>query len=84
MIINLKAHIAADGTVTLKSPPILPAGEVDIMISYLTDEERADEALWDAQFAATPIAVFEALIAEGRAEIESGQTEDFDPSIEDG
>jgi hypothetical protein len=42
-----------------------------------------DEALWDAQFAATPPEVFEALIREGMAEYERGETEEFEPAHED-
>jgi hypothetical protein len=64
MIIELKAHIGEDGKLTLPTDLNLPPGDVDIVISYLTDEEQRDEALWDAQFAATPPAVFERLIEE--------------------
>lgn len=45
----------------------------------VADESRAlieaDEALWEAQFAATPDRVFDALLAEARAEVEAGLTQ---------
>lgn len=50
---------------------------------YLTDEEKQDEELWDAQFAATPLAVFEQLIEQGLEDYRSGQTDPFDPTTED-
>ena len=49
----------------------------------LDDEEELDEALWDAQFASTPTAVFEQLIQKGLEDYRSGQTDPFDPNIED-
>lgn len=83
MIVELKAHIGEDGKIVLESPTELPPGEVDIVITYLTDEEKADEALWDEQFAATPTAVFDRLIQEGLEDYYSGNTDDFDPTQED-
>jgi hypothetical protein len=83
MIIELKAYIDDDGKITFEPPVNLPPGEVDIVITYLTDEEKADEALWDAQFAATPVTVFERLIEEGLEDYRSGQTDPFDPTSED-
>jgi hypothetical protein len=48
-----------------------------------TAEEQQDELLWDAQFAATPTAMFEKLIAEGLEDYRTGQTDAFDPTQED-
>jgi hypothetical protein len=53
------------------------------VITYSDDTVALDEAEWDAQFTATPTSVFDALIEEGLAEINNGQTEEFDPKIED-
>src|SRR5262245_16420893 len=83
MILELKAHIGEDGKITLQTPANLPPGDVDIVISYLTDDEKQDEALWDAQFAATPKAVFERLIEQGLQDYQSGETDEFDPTHED-
>ncbi len=83
MIIELKAHIGEDGQIILQSSPNLPPGEVDIVITYVNDEEKRDELLWDAQFETTPIAVFEKLIAEGMEDYRTGQTDEFDPVQED-
>lgn len=83
MIIELKAHVDDDGKITFQTPPNLPPGDVDIVITYLTEEEKQDEKLWDAQFASTPPAVFERLIQEGLEDYRNGQTDPFDPNIED-
>jgi hypothetical protein len=83
MIIELKAHIEEDGTITLQTPVNLPAGDVELVITYETEEEKQDEALWDAQFAATPTSAFDRLIEQGLEEYRSGQTEPFDPDNED-
>ncbi len=83
MIIELKAHIGEDGKITLQTPTNLPPGDVDIVIAYLTDEDKQDEAVWDAQFAATPPSAFESLTEQGLADYHSGQTDEFDPTTED-
>jgi len=83
MIIELKGRVGHNGELTFDAPSDLPPGEVDIVISYLTEAEEADEALWDAQFAATSDAQFDALVARGVAEYHSGQTDEFDPTVED-
>jgi hypothetical protein len=80
MIIELKAHIDTDGRITLQSPTPLPAGDVDLVITYTTDEEKQDELLWDAQFAATPTSAFDKLIEQGLEDYRNGQTDDFDPT----
>jgi hypothetical protein len=51
----------------------------------LSDQDwvAVDEALWDAQFAATPTVAFERLIAQGLADIRDGNIDKFDPNIED-
>ena len=41
------------------------------------------EAEWTAQFAATPTSVFDKLIEEGLVDYHNGQTDEFDPTIED-
>ncbi|MHB8626780.1 MAG: hypothetical protein ACYDBJ_12070 [Aggregatilineales bacterium] len=79
MIIELKAHVDEHGQITLQTPVNLPIGDVDLIITYFTDEEKRDEVLWDAQFAATPVSVFEKLIAQGLGDYRSGQIDDFDP-----
>ncbi len=58
-------------------------GDVDIVITYLTDEEKQDETLWGAQFAATPGSAFERLIEQGVHDFRAGETDDFDPTHED-
>jgi hypothetical protein len=83
VIIELKARIADDGSIVLQTPANLPPGEVDLVITYVTDQEKYDELLWDAQFKATPIAAFEKLIAEGLEDYRTGQTDEFDPAQED-
>lgn len=83
MIIELKAHITDDGKIVFQTPANLPPGDVDIVITYVTDDELHDESLWDAQFNATPVAAFDRLIAEGLADYRTGQTDAFDPNQED-
>jgi hypothetical protein len=83
MIIELKAHISEDGKITFQTPVDLPSGEVDVVITYTTDEEAQDEALWEAQFAATPRAVFKKLVEKARADYREGRTDIFDPNSED-
>jgi hypothetical protein len=83
MIIELKAHVGEDGKITLPTSVNLPPGDVDIVITYLTDEETQDEALWDAQFAATPISAFERLVQQGLEDCRTGQTDEFDPNNKD-
>ncbi|MEP7285053.1 MAG: hypothetical protein ABI947_04710 [Chloroflexota bacterium] len=80
MIIELKGHIGEDGKIVLHTQTALPSGEVDIVIAYADNAEGQDEALWDAQFAATPISAFEALIDEALADYRDEQTEPFDPT----
>ena len=48
MILELKARIGEDGNIVFEIPSNLPQGDVEIVITYLTDEEKADEALWQA------------------------------------
>ncbi len=83
MIIELKARVGEDGNIILETPANLPPGDVDIVITYRTEEEAQDEALWDAQFKATPTTVFDKLIEQGLEDYRSGQTDDFDPTQED-
>lgn len=83
MILELKARIGEDGKIELETPSDLPPGEVEIVITYLTKEEKADEAQWDEQFNATPTATFDRLIQQGLDEYHSGQTDEFDPTQED-
>jgi len=83
MIIELKAQIGIDGKIVLQTPADLPPGDVEIVITYLTDEEKEDEALWDKQFADTPTAVFDQLIEQGLRDFQAGETDEFDPDQED-
>jgi hypothetical protein len=83
MIIELKGNVTSEGKIMLDTTAPLPPGNVHVVIAYADADEAEDEALWDAQFAATPTTVFEALIAEGTAEYERGQTDAFDPNQED-
>lgn len=83
MIIELKAHIGEDGKIVLHTQADLPQGDVEIVITYLTDEEKEDETLWDKQFAETPIAIFDKLIEQGLHDYSAGETDEFDPSHED-
>lgn len=83
MIIELKAHIGEDGTIVLETPIDLPPGDVELVITYLTDKEQADEARWDRRFAETPTAVFDSLIEQGLQDLYNGETDAFDPNHED-
>jgi hypothetical protein len=83
MIIELKGRIGEDGKITLDNQVNLPPGEVDVVITYTDELETLDEAQWTAQFAATPTSAFDALIEEGLADLNSGQTDEFNPNIED-
>jgi exonuclease III len=83
MIIELKGNVDENGKLTLHTHENLRSGDVDIVIAYIDEAEAKDEAEWDAQFAATPTAVFDALIEEGLADYYNGQTDAFDPTIED-
>jgi hypothetical protein len=42
-----------------------------------------DEAVWDMLFAATPTWVFDALIEDGLSDYDNGETDEFDPNVED-
>ena len=83
MIIELKGHVGKDGKIVLDTQTTLPPGDVNIVIAYADDIEAQDEAEWDAQFAATPKATFDALIEEGLMDYQNGHTDEFDPTIED-
>ena len=79
MIIELKGRVGEDGKIVLDAQTKLPQGEVDIVISYTDDTE----AHWEAQFAATPTSAFDKLIEEGLSDYHNGETDEFDPNIED-
>lgn len=81
MILELKAYIGEDGKIVFETPPNLPQGDVEIVITYMTDEEKEDEALWDRQFAETPTDVFDRLIEQGLHDYQTGETDDFDPNV---
>ncbi len=83
MIIELKGHVGPDGKIIFETQTALPPGDVDIVIAYSDEDEVEDEAQWSAQFAATPISAFQALIEEGLTDLRDGQTDEFDPDIED-
>jgi len=82
MIIELRARVDEDGQLVFDVPISLPPGVVDVVITYHTAEEVEDEARWEAQFAATPATVFQALIDEGLREYRTGETSLFDPNQE--
>ncbi len=83
MIIELKGHVGQDGKITIDTQTILPPGDVEIIVTYTDAEVAEDEAEWDAQFASTPASAFDKLIEEGLADYRGGQTDEFDPNIED-
>ena len=69
MIIELKGHIGEDGKIIVEAQSTLAAGDLDIVIAYTNEAEIEDEAQWAAQFAATPVSAFEALIQESLTEV---------------
>jgi hypothetical protein len=83
MIIELKGRIGEDGKIIIDTQTTLPPGDVEIVITYVDDSEAQDEADWEAQFTATPTSAFDKLIEEGLADYHNGQTDEFDPNIED-
>ncbi len=83
MIIELKGRVGDDGKIILDTQTVLPPGNVDIVIAYADEPETQDEAQWSAQFEATPVSAFEALIEEGLTDFRNGQMDEFDPNVED-
>jgi hypothetical protein len=83
MIIELKAHIDEQGKIIFQTPVELPVGDVEITITYHTEEELEDEALWDRQFSDTPTSALDALIEDGLNAFRNGETDLFDPNLED-
>jgi len=83
VIIELKGHVAKDGTITIDTQTTLPPGDVDIIVAYEDVTLAEDETEWDAQFASTPTSAFDKLIEEGLADYQQGLTDEFDPNIED-
>ncbi|MFZ4813534.1 MAG: hypothetical protein ACOYL5_03280 [Phototrophicaceae bacterium] len=73
MIIELKEH----GHIVLDQAAQLPVGDVEIILTYTTEAVRKDEALWDAQFAATPPEAFQRLIEEALTEIRNRDVEGY-------
>ena len=83
MTIELKGHVGQDGKITLDTRAPLPPGDVDIIVTYTDPTVAEDEVEWDAQFARTPGSAFDKLIEQGLADYHHGQTDEFDPTIED-
>ena len=82
-IIELIGRITEDGDLELELPPNLPPGEVRVFIESISaEEEAADEALWDEQFAKSQN-VLARLSQEAHEEHVAGLTEEFDPDDED-
>ncbi len=78
-IIELKGRIDEDGRLELDLPPNLPPGEVRVFIEpFNTEEEAADETLWDEQFAQSQD-VLEQMSGEAHEEYVAGRTDAFDP-----
>jgi hypothetical protein len=83
MIIELKGRVGEDGRIILETQTALPPGDVNIVIAYADESEAQDEAQWTAQFAATQTIAFDKLIKEGLTDYHNGQTDEFDPNVED-
>lgn len=83
-LVELKGRINESGKLELELPDNLPPGEVLVTIERIEDDAdvKADEALWDAQFAATPDSVFEAMIKDVDEAYAAGLIEDFDPDTD--
>jgi hypothetical protein len=76
--IELTGRVTEDGKLEFPEPTNLPPGAVRIIIeTFDTEAEAADEALWDAQFAASQD-VLEHLSQEAHEDYLAGRTEDCD------
>jgi hypothetical protein len=81
-IIELAGRINEQGVLEFEQPTHLPPGAVRIIIEIIDlDEEAADEALWDEQFANSPD-VLDFLVREAREDERNGLTDEFDPDTD--
>ena len=81
--IEIVGRVNEQGQLEFELPPDLPPGEVRIVIeSYNAEDEAADDALWDKQFANSP-ETLDFLEREGLADYYAGRTEEFDPDEDD-
>lgn len=76
--IELTGHVNEKGELEFPKPANLPPGEVRIIIeTFDAEAEAADEALWEAQFAASQD-ILERLSQEAHEDFLMGRTEDCD------
>ncbi len=81
--IEVIGRVNEHGQLEFDQPANLPPGEVRIIIEPISPEEdAADEALWDEQFAKSQD-ILHQLAQEAHDEYLAGRTEDFDPDEED-
>ena len=78
-VVELKGWIDADGHLELEHPTDLPPGEVRVIIESISpEEEAADEALWDAQFAKSADQLAR-MAAQALKDLDEGRTDELDP-----
>ncbi|MCC7449389.1 MAG: hypothetical protein IT324_18365 [Anaerolineae bacterium] len=71
-VIEILGHINENGQLEFDLPDNLPAGDVRITIEpFDAEDETADEALWEQQFASSP-ETLDFLAREAREEFYSG------------
>lgn len=76
-IIEVTGHVNEAGKLEFEQPDDLPPGEVRIIIETIdAEEEAADDALWDKQFANSQDTL-DFLAREARADYYAGRTEEF-------
>ena len=82
-VIEIIGRINERGELEFEPPANLPPGEVRITIEPISPEdEEADEALWNEQFAKS-VDLLEQMGQEAHEEYLAGRTEDFDPDEEE-
>ncbi len=82
-VIELTGRVNEQGLIEFEQPRDLPPGEIRIIIKTITaEDEAADEALWDEQFAKSQD-LLEQMAEEAHQEYLAGLTEDFDPDDDD-
>ncbi len=81
-LVELKGWITQDGQLELEHPANLPPGEVWVLIEPISpDEEAADEALWDEQFARSQ-ELLGRMADEALQDLDEGRTDELDPKEE--
>ena len=79
-VIETIGHVNEQGQLEFEQPNDLPPGDVRIIIAtFDADAEAIDDALWDAQFAATPQEVWEKFANKALKDFEEGRTRPLDP-----